>query len=823
MANCDLDVTPDSDLIQNGAPDAATLVNGDTTVDSVSYEGEMDGYTEGAAGAPADTGVGTQSISRVPDGCDTNQNGTDFVVAPSTPGAANGASCGGDEPSVASTDPANGADEVDRDTNLTVTFSEPVTAGDDAFALACDGADVPLAVSGDGTSFTLDPAEQLPRDARCTLTVEADAVTDADGNHPTADSTTSFTTDSSVAGLRIHDIQGASHISPYRGALALAVPGVVTARRTNGYFIQDPRPDRDTRTSEGVFVFTGTRARRGAHARHGGHRHRSRDRVPRRRRDSANLTVTELTSATALPAGRGTIAPTLVGKGGRVPPTTVIEDDVVDPGGEDPTATSGDVEQGDPLFDPREDGIDFYESLEGMLTEIRNAVVVGPTGVFGSGDTENREIPVLADGGAGASVRADRGPILVRGFDRSAPQEYRRGDLNPERITLNDTNDPNGTFLPLADVRDRFTAPVRAVVDYNFGAFKFLALNNPRLADGNLKPETTRKKQRDELAVASYNVENLDGLDSQDRYDRVADQIVGNLRAPDILSLEEIQDNDGAASAEPTSADVTYTRLIKAIVDAGGPRYDYRQVDPAPLSDGGEPNGNIRVAFLFRTDVRDLAFVDRGTATATTPTEPVAGPGGTAQLTLSPGRVDPTNPVFNNSRKPLAAEFRYRGKPAVHRRQPLRLQGRRRPGLRALPGAAAVERAAAPRQRDQRGPGPRPGRRGQHVRAQAPRHRLTRARDRARRPQRLRVLRDGEGARARRRPGRASSSSTCGTSCRRTSATATSSRATARSSTTSSSARRCCCKGARTSTRCTSTPSSPTRPQTTTRLSLALT
>ena len=35
------------------------------------------------------------------------------------------------------------------------------------------------------------------------------------------------------------------------------MPGVVTARRTNGYFVQDPRPDRDARTSEGIFVFTG--------------------------------------------------------------------------------------------------------------------------------------------------------------------------------------------------------------------------------------------------------------------------------------------------------------------------------------------------------------------------------------------------------------------------------------------------------------------------------------------------------------------------------------------------------------------------------------
>jgi predicted extracellular nuclease len=285
--------------------------------------------------------------------------------------------------------------------------------------------------------------------------------------------------------------------------------------------------------------------------------------------------------------------------------------------------------------------------------------VVAPTSDFGS----NKEVPVLADGGAGATVRADRGPILVRGFDQTAPQEFRRGDMNPERIILNDTNDPGGTFLPLADVRDRFTGPVRAVVDYNFSNFKFLVVNRPGLADGKLKPEVTRKTKKDELAVASYNVENLDGLDPQERYDRVADQIVGNLRSPDILSLEEIQDNDGAASPAPTSADVTYTRLIAAIEAAGGPTYAYRQVDPAPASDGGEPGGNIRVAFLYRTDNRDLRFVDRGAATATTPTEPVAGPDGRPQLTLSPGRVDPTNAVFNNSRKPLAAEFRYRGTP----------------------------------------------------------------------------------------------------------------------------------------------------------------
>ena len=45
--NCDQDVTPETDLIQNGAPDALALVQGATIIDTVSYEGETPGYTEG--------------------------------------------------------------------------------------------------------------------------------------------------------------------------------------------------------------------------------------------------------------------------------------------------------------------------------------------------------------------------------------------------------------------------------------------------------------------------------------------------------------------------------------------------------------------------------------------------------------------------------------------------------------------------------------------------------------------------------------------------------------------------------------------------------
>jgi hypothetical protein len=53
---CDLDVSPDSDLIQNGSPDAAALFHAGVLVDTVSYEGNtVAPYTEGTGTAAADS------------------------------------------------------------------------------------------------------------------------------------------------------------------------------------------------------------------------------------------------------------------------------------------------------------------------------------------------------------------------------------------------------------------------------------------------------------------------------------------------------------------------------------------------------------------------------------------------------------------------------------------------------------------------------------------------------------------------------------------------------------------------------------------------
>jgi predicted extracellular nuclease len=90
-SNCDLDVTPDTNLIQNGAPDAVALLVDGELVDAVSYEGDSGApYTEGSGmGLVDDPSLSNASIGRCPDGGDTDQNNADFTFQPATPGAAN--------------------------------------------------------------------------------------------------------------------------------------------------------------------------------------------------------------------------------------------------------------------------------------------------------------------------------------------------------------------------------------------------------------------------------------------------------------------------------------------------------------------------------------------------------------------------------------------------------------------------------------------------------------------------------------------------------------------------------------------------------------
>ena len=428
--------------------------------------------------------------------------------------------------------------------------------------------------------------------------------------------------------LTIMEIQGAAHLSAYDGQ-SVQTDGVVTVVRNSSFYLQDPLGDGNDATSDAVLVFTGatptvavgdavTVVATVDEFYPGGF-------------DSGNLSTTELIDATITinSSGNPLPAPIVLGNNGRIPPNSVIDNDSL-----------GDVNL-TPTFDPENDGIDFYESVEAMLVQVNDAQVVGGTR-FG-------EIFVVGDFGANATGVAPSGGVVL------SP-----GDFNPERISIDDAIVDDE---PDASVGDTFTAPIVGVMDYSFGNFKLLNFDPLPALNSNFAAETTSLSgDETRLTVATFNVENLDPSDSQDKFDALASQIVNNLGAPAIISVEEIQDNSGATNDGVTDASQTYQLLIDAVQAAGGPVYEYRDIAPLDLTDGGQPGGNIRVGFLFRPD--RVTFVDRAGGDAVTDTAVSLGVTG-VELSVSPGRIDPTNVAWDESRKPLVGEFVFGGEKII--------------------------------------------------------------------------------------------------------------------------------------------------------------
>jgi uncharacterized protein len=428
--------------------------------------------------------------------------------------------------------------------------------------------------------------------------------------------------------VRIHDIQGTTRVSPYAGQKVADVAGIVTAVRTygssRGFWIQDPNPDDNPATSEGVFVFTSStpKAAVGDSVTVSG---TVSEYVPGGA-SSGNQSLTEITKPTI----------TTVSTGNAVPAPTVVDAKSV-PGEYTP---AGDAAAGNSIngltLQPSKYALDYYESLEGMNVQVADARVVTATDPYS-------ELWV--------TVKPHEHPTRRGGTLYGSYESQNTGRLQIQ--SLGATAD-----FPKANVGDTLTGTTAGPLDFNqFGGYTLVAGQLGTLKSGGLQRETTKKQSRGELAVATYNVENLDPSDGT--FAAHAAAIVNNLQSPDIVSLEEIQDNNGATDDGTVAADVTVNKLIDAIVAAGGPRYDWRSINPVNDQDGGEPGGNIRQVFLFNPE--RVSFVDRAGGDSTTAVG-VTRVRGKAQLTASPGRIDPANEAWTSSRKPLAGEFVFRGR-----------------------------------------------------------------------------------------------------------------------------------------------------------------
>ncbi len=485
----------------------------------------------------------------------------------------------------------DGSDDAANDAGLVISPTIPTVGPDDSFLPAgflrdAETTDGNLAQFQDFNDFQLTGTPQ------------------GSGEAPTLDP---------IGFTSIMEIQGEAHTSPLLGE-EVRTEGVVTAVDSSSFYIQDPNGDDNIATCDAIVVFGGGRPLVG-------------DLVEVRGTVSEftpggvatrNLSTTQISDVSVL----NTLAtdmplpsPVLLGEGGRIPPRRNIDNDAFT------------------RFQPQRDGIDFFESLEAMRVTVPDALAISNSNRFG-------EIFTVGDAGEFASGISRRGTLNI------SPR-----DFNPEKIQIDEDSGIFNFDFPQVDVGASL-GDVTGVVGYGFGNFEVYPteFNSENVMASSLAPEVTRiKPRRKRLTVATYNVLNLDPNDSDGdsdvangRFDTIAAQIVNNLGSPDIIGLQEIQDNSGSDDDGETSADMTLQMLVDAIVGAGGPQYAFRDTpNLANNAVGGQPGGNIRVAFLFNPERVSIV--------------------GDVEPLFDFGDPTPRDNPFAGSRIPLAGVFEFNG------------------------------------------------------------------------------------------------------------------------------------------------------------------
>jgi uncharacterized protein len=452
---------------------------------------------------------------------------------------------------------------------------------------------------------------------------------------------------SAAPALTIHALLGPGHRSPYAGQPVTGIAGVVTSVTSSSFTLQDAANVGGTPFKQAITVFTGKKPAVAAG-----------DDVtvsgtvseffPDQSDTPSALPVAEIDSpvVTITSTGNALPKPVVIGSSGVLPPAQSVY----------PArgAKSVDVTTVN-SFNPKASALDFYFGLDSEYVQVQDPVAVEPTNDFA--------FAVAPDNGAGAGARTAAGGLA----DTSART------VNSRRLAV---YAPDGVDAPTVNTGDHFSGALVGVMTEFEGNPELDLTQTPGVVSRGLTRQVVRAPAAGQLTTATYNLDNLAPTSGAARFAVVAGQVVTNLRAPDILAVQEVEDNDGATDDGVVAADTTIGDLVAAIRAAGGPAYSWTGIDPVNDADGGIPGGNIRQVILYRTDT-GLAFhaAPGGSSTAA---DAVTGRGTAAALAQSPGRVAPADPSWgagetltspatsrteasSASRKPLAAQFSYHG------------------------------------------------------------------------------------------------------------------------------------------------------------------
>jgi len=638
-------------------------------------------FFEGSA--PTAAPSNTTSVSRNDGGCtDTDQNAADFTVGSPAPRNFNSdphtcgtvvdqpvvVTCGGPLTAVqgvGATRAVSATDPDDTVTSLTLTSVTPTPA---AGSIALTGV-TPATADGGTATATLNVGSTVPPGS---YTAVIGAANDDDPAQ-TASCSVSIT----VTGVRtIGEVQGATldnevgslDRSPFPpasgngGGQTVVVRGVITEKtltktsagaRNYGFFLQSTptSSDGDPLTSDGIFVFMGTFT-----TLIGGYEPQVGDEVVISGRVSEFFSYTELSSAS------------LIVKVG-----SMLDLDALAPAF---AATPPD----DFAASER-----YWERRERMRAHVAaGSVTVDGLDVFpGTADAEQW----LIDGAHPVATRED--PYTRRVFRDAHPLDNAPGlfdDGNGYRIVLGPTGvkaaaDDLNLLLEPARTFETLTNDLVGSVSFTFSKYRIEVTTQPAYETG-VDPSANEPPgvpERDlEYTVNDYNVENLydyrddpfDGCDFtgnggcpgvsppfdyvpasdavyQARLGEFADQVVNDLHAPDILLVQEAEDQDictahafvfacGAVNNADGKPD-TLQELAVRIHDLYGVDYD------AAYDRNGADDRGIVAAFLYRADRVELLPADAS--------HPVLGSSPTVDYrgTALPYNTDVSNPKSLNA------------------------------------------------------------------------------------------------------------------------------------------------------------------------------
>ena len=426
----------------------------------------------------------------------------------------------------------------------------------------------------------------------------------------------------------IGEVQGESHESPLVGKEVVINNVVVTKTDKTGFYVQDKVSDNNPRTSDAVYVASKDKVESGdllkvqGTVKEGYMEEYSVRPGQTFKKPAGSLTVTQIINATITKLGKADL-PKALNISEKMPKDIV-----------DNTPTK---------YNPETEALDYWESLEGMRVEVTKPKVTGPQ--------YKGDIYVLPGDYKGQKLNNIGGVNL------------RPGVQNTEVLPITVGN----SFV--AKAKDYFNENITGVVTYKNKTYKIDPIDpnalKGLLQDGGLTREVSKiYPSEDKLTIASYNIENFsannNGHDEtpEEKVDKIANSFIKEVHSPDIITLIEVQDNNGGVNDGTVDGVKSGEKLAQRIKSLGGPDYKYTEIAPVDGKDGGKPGANIRVAYLYNPKRVTLIGKEKGGSEE-------AARFVNGHLEKNPARIDPTSVHFEKVRKSLAAEFEFKGERIV--------------------------------------------------------------------------------------------------------------------------------------------------------------